>query len=117
MVRPPRWQRTLRSAKPIWGCNEFLVMAGALTAQAWHDEAVSKSLLARKRVGHEIAQDRAVGKRIEHNDAGAQFRDAGIFHLAIDKDQAFLADIGVKAAESNREIGIVFRPDAHQAVQ
>ena len=57
------------------------------------------------------------GKRIEHNDAGAQFRNAGIFHLAVNKDQAFLADIGVKAAESNREIGIVFRPDAHQAVQ
>src|SRR6516165_4300749 len=77
----------------------------------------SETLLGRKRVRHQIAQDATIGERIKLNHAGSQFCDTGIFRVAVDQDRAFLANIRVEAAEPDREIGLVLLADADEAVQ
>src|SRR3984893_2489159 len=77
----------------------------------------SKPLLRRERVRDQIARQRRIRKRIELNEARAQFRNAGIFYVAVNQHHAFLADIRIETAESNGEIGILVKPDADKPVE
>ena len=78
--------------------------------------ATSKPLLRRERVRDQIAQQRRIRKRIKLNETGAQFRNAGIFNVAVDQHHAFLADIRIETAESNGEIGILVKPDSRESL-
>src|ERR1700730_1172582 len=77
----------------------------------------SEPLLVREAVCYKIAQHGQVRNGVELNEPGVQFRDTGILHLAVDQHRAFLAYIGVEAAEPNGKIGLLLHPDAHQPVE
>src|SRR5947209_2303907 len=79
--------------------------------------ATSKPLLRRERVRHQIAQQRRIRKRIKLNETGAQFRNAGIFNVAVNQHHAFLADIRIETAEANGEIRILVKPDADKPIE
>src|SRR6516164_1999883 len=84
-----------------------------------HDREIYRSpaLFVRQTIGHQVAQDGQIGDGVELDYACSQFRDTGIFDLAVNQHGAFLANIGVEAAEANCEIRILRHPDAHQPVE
>src|SRR5262249_24032015 len=76
-----------------------------------------KPFLRREGVGNEVAQQRRARERIELNAFLAQFRNAGIFNLAVNKHHAFLADIRIETAETYGEIGILVKSDADEPIE
>src|SRR5215471_11424649 len=74
-------------------------------------------LIRRRNLRHQVADQRFVRQRLEPHLAWLEPRRAGIDHLAVQQDHAFLARVRIDAGEADRKCRILLASDLSETVE